>query len=171
MIEPFTNADEVRALIGVTEEELTDETLGLEAYQMVLNFELDRIGTPENDGALADAFRLVKDIPLATRSSVQRRLYDAVRLFSPFPVVLHLETAVPLFAPKAITDGKAAVTRHSESPFKDQFNRARQSYERFRQNLERAWAAYNSSDATVVSLPTLVRVSSPDTDPVVDEAT
>jgi hypothetical protein len=165
----YTSYDEVRAVIGVTSDELTDATLALTLYSTMLSFELGSIGDTDNDGTLATAFDTIDAILPASRTASEQRLHDAVTLFAPFAVVLHLETAAPLFAPKAITDGKAGVTRHAESPFKEQFARARQMYERFRQNLERAWASYSSLTATITSLPTRFAVSSPDTDPVVDD--
>ena len=168
MLEPFTTNAEVRATLGVTDEELEDETLDLPIYETGLRFELGEIGDVANDGALADAFDTIALLSESDRTSVQRRLYDAVILFSPFAVASHLKTAVPLFAAKAVTDGKAGVTRHAESPFKDMFKNVAENYDRFRQNLGRAWSAFSSSAVTEVTLPSLFRVSSPDTDPVVD---
>lgn len=165
---PFTTNEQVRAVIGVTDDELADATLALEMYSLGLRYELNSIGEPANDGALAVAFETAAALTEDARTTVQRKLYDAVVLFAPYPIALHLETAVPLFAPKAITDGKASVMRHAESPFKDQFDKARAYYERFRRNLTKAWAGYNSSTSTPAALPNLFRISSPSTDFVTD---
>lgn len=164
---PFTTNDQVRSILGVTSEELSDTTLDLEIYGENLRLELDLI--QDNDGTLIDEFAIVQAVAEASRSATQAKLYRAVVLFAPYPVALHLETAAPLFTPKMITDGKASVTRHSESPFKEVFDRCRQSYERYRQNLLKAWAGYNSETETPATLPQLFRISSPDTDPVTGE--
>jgi hypothetical protein len=167
MLTPYTSNDEVRATVGVTADELPDATLELEIYEKVLKMELDAIGGDAgNDGDLITAFKLIEAVAESQRSKVQARVYDAVILFSPFAVALHLETAVPLFAPKAITDGKAGLTRYSESPFKGVFKSVRENYDRFRTYLTRAWAAYSSAADNSVSVPTLFAISSPSTDPV-----
>lgn len=166
MLAPYTDNDTVRATVGVTDDELPDAVLDLDLYQMVLTLELDGIGTPPNDGTLSAAFATVDVKPAATRTALERRLHDAVLLFSPYPVVLHLETAIPLFAIKQATDGKAGMTRHSDSPFKDIFKTARDNFDRFKANLERAWAKYNSTTALAKSPPVLFAASRPSTDPV-----
>jgi hypothetical protein len=161
---PYTTGNEVRAAIGVTEKELSDDTLDLDIYSKNLVMELDGIG--DNDGALVTAFAVVDAIADTDRTALQRRFFDAVTLFAPYVVALQLETSAPLFAPKAITDGKAALTRHSESPFKDAFDRCKQYAERFRQSLEQRWAAYNTTSTEAPAAPTLFAVSTPSTDPV-----
>jgi hypothetical protein len=164
MLAPFTSNDDVRAVFGVTSDELTDATLELGLYERNLRLELDLI--LNNGGTLIEAFETVSAIPENTRTAAQENLYSAVLLFSPYPVALHLASSLPLFAPKSITDGKAAISRHSESPFEKQIQEARQYYERFRQNLISRWATYGSSTSAAPLMPTLFSVSSPDTDPV-----
>lgn len=164
---PFTTTAEVRAVIGVTPEELEDSTLNLGIYETNLRMELDQI--QDNDGALVTEFEVIVAKAENDRSAQEKKLHAAVMLFCPYPVVLQLETGVPLFAPKAITDGKASITRHAESPFKEQFDRARQYYERFRQNLLKVWAAYNATTSTSVGIPLLAVISSPSTDPVTQQ--
>lgn len=161
---PFTTNDQVRSTLGVTAEELSDTTLDYEIYGENLRLELDLI--QDNNGSLIEAFEDILDVAESSRTASQAQLYRAVVLFAPYPVALHLETAAPLFTPKMITDGKASVTRHSESPFKDVFDRCRQNYERYRQHLLKAWATYNSSSETTATLPQLLRVVTPATDPV-----
>lgn len=164
MIEPYTTPAEIRAAIGVTDKELSDTTLQLDIYEKNLVMELEAIG--DNDGALTAAFATIKDQAEKDRTAPGRRLYDAVLLFAPYVVALQLETSAPLFAPKQITDGKAAISRHSESPFKAAFDTCRQYSERFRQNLESRWAQYNSTSTADAAPPTQFVVSSPSVDPV-----
>lgn len=164
MLEPYTTAEQVRAAIGVSEKELSDETLALDLYGKNLVAELDAIA--DNEGALVTEIAVVNAVPEADRTSRQRRLFDAVVLFAPYVVALQLETSAPLFAPKSITDGKAALSRHSESPFKEAFQKCAQYAERFRQSLEKRWAEYQSTTAAAPSAPTLFLASTPTVDPV-----
>lgn len=164
MLAPFTSHDQVRAVLGVTPEELSDDTLNLEIYEANLRLELDLIA--DNDGALITAFEAVDAIGEAVRTRAEANFHAAVILFAPYPVALHLASSLPLFAPKSITDGKAAIARHAESPFEKQIREAKQYHERFRQNLLSRWATYNSSTVTATALPTLFSVSSPASDPV-----
>lgn len=165
-LEPFTDNDSVRGVLGVNAQELSDDTLALEMYALGLKAELNAVGEPDNDGALVAAFETILLIEEATRTAPQRNLYAAVILFAPYAVARHLASSFPLFTQRSITDGKAAVSRHAESPFKDAINQCKQDYERFRQSLEKRWATYVSIDAVLEAAPTLVVISSPSTDPV-----
>lgn len=165
-LEPFTTADSVRGVLGLSPQELSDDTLALEMYAMGLKMELDAVGEPDNDGDLIDEFESILDIDESARTPPQVNLHAAVILFSPFAVARHLSSSLPLFTQRSVTDGKAAMSRHAESPFKDVINQCKQDYERFRQNLEKRWATLESTTAVLEEAPTLVVISSPSINPV-----
>lgn len=162
MLTPFVTNAEVRGVLGVTEEELPDATLNLQHWERQLRFEFAEIG----DNLVAD-FEIVEAIAESSRTAVQARFYDAVLLFAPFAVGKALALGLPLFAPKSVTDGKAAVSRNAESPFEDQINRCKQEYERFRQNLKKRYTAYGGTPTDVDSaVPALFLAVAPASDPV-----
>jgi hypothetical protein len=161
VLTPFTSNDEVRSCLGVTADELSDETLDLPIHEKNLRFEFDEI----SDG-LAAGFKVVDAIAEAQRTDVQRRFYDAVVLFAPQAVAVALGQSLPLFAPKAITDGKAGVTRVADPQFEKLLDRCKQNYERFKQNLAKRYASYANAVAPIVVTSTVLVVVSPSTDPV-----
>lgn len=163
MLSPFTTNDEVRAACGATEQELTDETLDLPLYEANLRLELGVVGT-----TLAADFEAVDIVGVEVRTSAQVNFHAAVQLFSPYAVTAQLEQSLPLLVAKSVTDGKAGMSRFSESPFKDALNAAKKNYERFRQNLQKKYAIYKSATAPIiVGVPTLFAIASPDGDPVI----
>lgn len=165
-LEPFTSEAQVRAALGVTDVELTDATLALPLFVKGLRLALDEVGATPNNGALVTAFNVVAAIAEVDRTPVQRNLYDAVELYAPLSVAVQCASSLPLFSQKSVTDGKAAISRHSESPFKEIINQCKQDAERFRQNLEKRWATYNSTTSTAPKAPTLFTISSPSSNPI-----
>lgn len=107
----YTSNDEIRAALGVSEEELEDATLAKQLYAMQLGFELGDI-TPE----LEQTFMTIK--VSASKTAEQRKLYDVVKVFSAYVVAKYLLVSLPLFAPKRITDGRSEVERFTD-PFQD----------------------------------------------------
>lgn len=161
MLTPFTTNPQVRSVFGLSEEELTDETLDLPMYEANLRLELRTIGV----GIIAD-YTTTEALP-GPLTDVQKDFVDAVTLFAPYAVA-HQLTGLPLFAVKSISDGKAGITRHSDAPFDKLIDTCKKNYERFRQVLENAYAAFKNADAPAeASIPTLFAISSPDSDPVV----
>lgn len=110
---PFTSNDEVRGVLGVTDKELLDVTLDLGIYEINLRYVLGKI-----NAAVIAQFNTINAIAVATRTTTQAAFWAAVKLYSPYVVAFQLAPSLSLMAPKDITDGKAAVGRFSESPFK-----------------------------------------------------
>lgn len=161
MLTPFTTNAEVRSVFGVSEEELLDATLNLPLYEANLRLHLRAIGS-----ALPADFLATSALP-EPLTDPQKDFVDAVILFAPYVVGVQL-TGLPLFATKAVTDGKAGMVRNSESPFEKQINACKKNFEIYRQNLESAYATFKNqvSSAAVQSLPTLLSVVNPASDPV-----
>lgn len=160
MLAPYTTNDQVRAVLGVSEEELLDATLDLPIYEANLRQELAAVGA-------SAAVDYVTATGEGTPSAVDQAFIDAVTLFAPTAVALHLAQSLPLFVVKQVTDGKAAATRHTDSPFQGAIDACRKNYERFRQALQRTYAVYKSVSApNVTATPTLFAGSQPSSDPV-----
>lgn len=159
-ITDFTTYSEIRATLGVDDEELPDTTLALEMYLSGLRVELKQIGA-----ALPAEFVVIRDKDEAARTASEADVYDAVRLFAPYEVAVQLSTSLPLFAPKTITDGKAGVTRDASSPYKVAIEQCNAAYWRFRANLIDKYGVFKSASVAIVLRP-FFSVVAPTTDPV-----
>lgn len=157
MITDYTTYDDIRAALGVESEEISDTTLGLPLYSNYLDGELEDI-----DFTLPTVYQDTKD--LITPSDVESRFLKTCELFATFAVAKQLCAALPLFAPRKQTDGKAAVERF-DNPYRDTIKMVNEQYGLLRNRLIAALAAIGTS---VVSGTTqsFVTVSSPSYDPV-----
>ena len=105
----FATYDEIRAVLGVSDEELEDGTLALPMYLKLLQLDFgDIAGTLEAQYLAAKAS--------ITSSAAEQKLVDVVSVFSAYAISKHLLTSLPLFAPKRITDGRAETDRITD-PF------------------------------------------------------
>lgn len=162
MLGPYTTNDQVRAIFGVSAEEIADMTLDLPLYQKNLELELDDVSP-----TLRADYTTVATILPGALTAVQQAFLDGVTLFAPYAVGKQITTGLPLFAAKQVTDGKAGVTRNSDSPFQQQVSDCKKFYERFRQSLEKRYAAYKTTSAPdEIGAPKMFAISSPSSDPV-----
>lgn len=155
----YTTYDDIRACLGVTDEEIEDSTLALGLYEMNLQAELEDISYD-----LAGDYATVA--ALGSRSAVEERFYQTTRLFAAYAVAKQLCTSLPLFSPKTITDGKAAVMRHADSPYKAVIAEVGTQYERFRLRLDKAYADYKVTSVPAQALRPFLSAASPASDPV-----
>lgn len=156
----YTTYDEVRAALGVSDDEIEDATLALEMYSDSLILELEDI-----DLGVTGLFATVKALSEASRTDSQSRFFRYTRLFSTYAVGRQLASSLPLFGPKDQTADKTTVSRFADSPFRDVIKEVRAEYERYRKGLVTAYAAAMSSTATITDF-NFFQVSSPSTDPV-----
>lgn len=138
----YTSYDEVRAVLGVSEKEITDATLALDVYQLNLSVELAALSE-----ALEGDYATVSAVAANTRTALQTKFYGAVRLFSTYAVAFQLLAALPNFSPKDITDGKAAVGRYADSPYKVVIDRTSAMYDTFRVFLASAYKEMTTGSA------------------------
>ena len=157
MITDYTTYDDVRAVLGVSAEDLEDDTLALKVYADHLAGDLEDV-----DIDLPDTYATVNAEPLPTR--LQTRFMTACELFSTYAVARHLTGALPLFAPKQMTDGKAEVQRFDAS-YRDTIREVNEQYGRLRSRLIAAMEALGTAAATVTPA-VYMSVVSPLTDPV-----
>lgn len=105
----FATYDEIRAVLGVSDEELEDGTLALPMYLKLLQLDFGDIA-----GTLEAQYLAAKALP--SPSAAEQKLLDVVSVFSAYAISKHLLTSMPLFAPKRITDGRAEADRITD-PF------------------------------------------------------
>lgn len=118
-LQDFTSADEVRAVLGVSPEELEDQTLELGIYLNQLQFDLADVGV-----TLEATYLAIKDLEVSNRTAVQQKLFNVTSVYSSYFVSRLLLTSLPVFAPKQITDGKASQVR-----IDDPFSRVKEGVE------------------------------------------
>jgi hypothetical protein len=156
----FTSFSEIRAILGVEADELTDDTLSLDLYAFALRSEFNEV-----DAAILPRYAT---LAAATdpRSDDEQALYEGCRLFAAYAVSCRLASSLPLFSPKDVTDGKAATARFADGPYRVVIAEAKSQYDRLRLQLP---ALLNKVDATSTAVPqrNYFAVTSPDTDPVV----
>lgn len=158
----FTSYDDVRAAIGVSDEEISDETLGLPVYEQALLVEFDDI-----DLNLRSTFQVTvsKDTP----TEAEKRFIRACKLFSTYAVAQQLAASLPMFAPKSLGDGKASMSRFADSPYRDTVRKICTLFDKYKVHLSDALLKLNSG-SFVATPRNLVAISGLDTDPVTNEA-
>lgn len=105
----YTTYDEIRAVLGVSEDELEDRDLALNLRSLELDMDLESVHPN-----LVTVYELYKAGPT---TQPQRRLVRAVPVFAAYSVARRLLMALPMFAPKTITDGRASQDRTAD-PYK-----------------------------------------------------
>jgi hypothetical protein len=159
-ITAYTSYDEVRAVLGVSTDELEDSTLALALYDYGLQAELNDISA-----TLSSEFAAVAAIILASRTTVQQWFFQTAQIFAAYSVAKQAGSGLPLFGPKDISDGKATVSRFADAPYKAVIKSVGEEYNKAKVRLESAYAQLNSSSSTTVAR-SYMKVSSLSTDPV-----
>lgn len=155
----YTTYADIRAALGVSDEDLEDVTLALSIYADYLEVELEEV-----DIALPGTFATLAALtPPSPPSPAQARLLSSVRLFSAFAVAKQLTASLPLFAAKQVGDGKAVVSRF-DNPYKDTISKVNQQYDRMRNRVLSSLVALGSTDSSVTRV--LFAVAAGATDPV-----
>lgn len=125
----FTTYDEVRAVLGVSEEELADTTLALPLYLQQLQLSLESVYPP-----LESMYTAISAIDPISRTVQEQKLFDIVQVFSGYATSKSLLVGAPLFAPRRITDGRAEVERVTD-PFANLRDEIEQTLNALRQRL------------------------------------
>jgi len=156
----YTSYDEVRVVLGISSDELTDAQLDLDIVGQSLLMELLSISA-----ALPAGYATVLAIAEAARTAAETNLYVAVKVFAPYAAARPLLPGLPLLAPKDITDGKAGVTRFSSQPYAETIRQVNAGFDRARAVLVQAFGAYSSSSVVATARP-YMSVVAPASDPV-----
>lgn len=157
----FISYDDVRAALGVSEDEITDATLSLNLYEFNLVSELESISL-----TLITDYETQKGASPSTWTDAQTRFHQAVQLFSAYAVAKQATISLPMFGPKEQTDGKAALVRFAQNPYKDTIAAVLAKYEAFKVKLEAAYGALTSTDAPTTTTRPYFVVAVPTYDPV-----
>lgn len=153
----FTSYDDIRAALGVSEDEIVDATLSLPLYEYNLTSELEEVSLT----LIADFVALP-----AIQSTTQRRFKEATVLFATYVVAKQLTTSLPLFSPKEISDGKAHTTRYAQDPYKATIASVLAQYEKGKARLATAYAALTAASAPTTTFRKYVSSALSSSDPV-----
>ena len=164
---------DIRALLGVSDDELADATLALRVYLLSLQEGFNEVDDTlaQASGTLLAQYTSVAAIAEVSRTAAQQRFYNNVRAYSTYYVAADCADTLPMFSPRTITDGKAMVQRHADSPYKDTVAAIKAGKVRALARLQRAMTVLlggTADSSTAVSLSTYFLVSEPTTDPVVE---
>lgn len=156
-ITTYTTYADIRAALGVSDEDLEDETLALSLYADSLTQDLEDIAL-----TLPDTIATTKANVTPTDNEV--RFLTAARLFATYAVAKQLTAALPLFAAQQVSDSKATVQRF-DNPYRDTIKQVVDQYERTRNRLMASLTLIGT--VTADATPRVyMGVSSPSSDPV-----
>ena len=153
----FTSYADVRAALGVSEDDLEDATLALALYADMLAVEFEDIAL-----TFLTTYADVK--AQTTPTDAQTRFLRATRLFSTYALAKQLASTLPLFAAKEVTDSKATTTRF-DTQFRETVKSVLDQYGRLRNRLSSALDALSAQSTTTVT-KTYFAVVSPSSDPI-----
>lgn len=157
LITDFASYEEVRSTLGVTEEELSDATLGLGMYEDVLMSDLE-------DVALDLPATYATTLAIVTPTDAQARFLRHARAFARYSIARHLTITLPVFSPREVGDGKAVMSRVAD-PFRETVKAINGEYEKARTRLVAAFEALGSA-AEVTTPRVYFSVVSPVSDPI-----
>ena len=105
MITDYTSFEDVRAALGVSDEEISDGTLQLESWSILLDEDLRSI----NAGLAAIFTDLAGNVPDWTAD--ERRLHSLIKLYATYAVAFRLLDSSELFGFLRVADGRASTER------------------------------------------------------------
>lgn len=110
MLTEFTSYDEIRAAIGVAQEEIPDVVLALPNYEYVLDFDLDEMGT--FSPTMIEEYRIVQALSTSPAPTVdEARFVSILKVYAAYVIARHLLNTLPMFAPQIIKDSKTELQR------------------------------------------------------------
>lgn len=104
----YTTPAEIRAVLGVSATELSDDTIALSIYATNTELVLEDINT-----ALPTNFSAVSALP--TPTTTEQRFIDLVKLYVPYVVAKQLLTSLPMFSVVSLSDGRAEFSRNADA--------------------------------------------------------
>ena len=106
-ITSYTTYDDVRAALGVSDQDLGDSTLGLTLYDDALAMELAAVSP-----TIETLFASTSAQPSPT--DAEKQLLRATRAFATYVVARELVPAMRMFAVQQVTDSKASMSRFND---------------------------------------------------------
>jgi hypothetical protein len=108
MLTEYTTFNDVRAALGMSEEEVSDETLGLDTISTLLDEDLLALAP-----LLVATFAALPAVD--AQSALESRLYKLTRLYATYAVAFRLIDTAELFGFIKVADGRASTERVAEA--------------------------------------------------------
>jgi hypothetical protein len=143
-----TTFADIRAVLGVSIEELSDPTLSLDVFALNLEVEMRDLGV-----SVVSDYLAVLAKPALQRTEQEQWFFTTTKLFGTYAVAKHLLGSLPLFSPREITDGKAAFTRYAANPYTDTIKAVGAQYAQARSRVSDAYGVLNAQTAVVTGTP------------------
>lgn len=156
----YTTYNDIRAVLGVSDEELEDTTLALEVYSVNLSKEMRGVHAQTVTQYTTISGKVVGD-----RTAAEQQFYEQCRLFAVYAVAKQCLSSLPLFSPKDISDNKAAMSRFSDSPFRTTMKEVNARYTENKSDLAAAIATVLATSGTKAKRTWMATAKST-TDPV-----
>lgn len=157
MIVDFSSAEDIRAALGVSSDDIVDEVIQLRIYEDGLVVELESVNL-----TLPATYDSIK--AQDTHTDTELRFLRAARLFATYAVAKQLTTSLPMFSVKQVTDSKAGITRF-DNPYAATISEVIKNYGSYKQLLAAALGVITSTSKTP-TVRQLVRKINPSYDPV-----
>lgn len=107
MLTEFTTYDDIRAALGISDEELDDETLDLAIFETLLEEDMFAIDP--------DVLTYWNGLPTSGLTPEQTRFQNLVKLFSTYAVAYRLLNTAELFGFIKVTDSRATMQRTADA--------------------------------------------------------
>lgn len=152
--------DDIRALLGVSVEELENDTISLRVYERNLEESLIDL-----DPEMIGDYQEVESIEAPSRTEAQRRFFNALQSYATYHVAVDLAGALPQFSPRLISDSKASVQRHND-PYQKTIEAVERGFAKATERLKQRYGALKErAVAEITTVPVFV-ASVPTADPV-----
>jgi hypothetical protein len=150
-ITQYTSCDSIRALLGVSNEEMEDAELETEEYEGSLDIDLANI-----EAGLPALFQDTLDVAPSERTPLQQRFLYLTRNLAALHIARRAGSWLAMSA-KTIGDGQATMSRFADSPYQTTLARIDQEYQSMRFSLASALAALDpEASAPLSTLLTLL---------------
>lgn len=146
-----TTYDEVRAVLGVSDEELENATLDLKVFTDQLELELSDISV-----LLPTSLDTITAQP--SKTATEQKLLNVANMFSAYAYARILLTSLPLFSPKRLTDGRAEFERFAD-PFQGVRDGVSAGYTAMRVRLQSAFATLEATYSAPVITPLVFTIA------------
>jgi hypothetical protein len=107
MLTQYTAYDDIRAALGVAEEEIPDIILALPNYEQILTFDLYDLFPTLGPAFLALAAQ-------STRTANEQRFVDLTQVYCSYVIAMQLLLTLTMFAPVKIKDAKTEMDRMND---------------------------------------------------------
>lgn len=152
---------DVRALLGVSSDELEDDDIDVRVFVRMLELDLRALSA-----SLMSEYITIQSKSRSMRSTTEQQLFEAVQTYATFHVADQLCSSLPQFSPKTISDGKAFAQRHADSPYKVTIDGVARGKLLATESLKAALGEFLGSIYGGRAVFTGMRVSTPTADPV-----